>query len=591
MALMQAAGMLKRWRIAPATVTGATDQAAAHLAATLRLHPLTAHLLACRGLVEPDRARRFVKPSLLDLHDPAALPGCDAAAQRIGQAVADDQPIIIYGDYDVDGITASAILWHTLTQLGAKVSTYVPHRIDEGYGLNTEAIRKLATSGPRRPLIISVDCGITAFEPARAAKEAGADLIITDHHELSPQGLPDACALVHPRLPGSAYPFGELCGAGVAFKLAWHVARVHCGSERVPEPMRDLLMDLLSFVALGTVADLVPLLDENRVMTVYGLSRVKQTRFIGLNAMIDAASLRDEKIDAYHVGFVLGPRLNACGRMRHASQAVHLLTAAQHNESQQLAEFLTLENDRRRRTERDIYKEAAKMVEHQAMDGPDCRAIVLGSEGWHAGVVGIVASRLVERFSRPVVMLSYDNGNAHGSARSVAGVSIHEAFCACSDHLTSYGGHAMAAGLKLPTQRVTIFRDALIEFVNARLSPDDLVSVIDADAACTLGDLSLELFRQVQQLAPFGRGNPAPKLWLQGARLSESPRRMGKRGDHLSLTFTDGRRYMRGVAFGKGDLAGKLAAGCDVEAVCEPKVSTWQGTPRPELHVEDIRLV
>jgi single-stranded-DNA-specific exonuclease len=587
---MQAAGMLKRWRLAPAAVTGSTDHDAARLADALRLHPLAAQLLVRRGVADPDLAGAFLKPRLTDLHDPIDLPGCDDAARRIARAIHDGQPIVIYGDYDVDGITASAILWHTLTQLGARVSTYVPHRIDEGYGLNVEAIRKLADADPT-PLIISVDCGITAVEPALAARDAGADLIITDHHEFHADALPAAAALVHPRLPGSSYPFGELCGAGVAFKLAWHVARVHCNSERVPESVRDLLMDLLSYVALGTVADLVPLVGENRVMTLFGLSRVKQTRFVGLNAMIDAASLRDEKIDAYHVGFVLGPRLNACGRMGHARQAVHLLTAAQHNESQQLAEFLTLENDRRRRTERDIFKQAEKMVEDEGMDSPDCRAIVLGSEGWHVGVVGIVASRLVERFARPVVMLSYENGHAHGSARSVAGLSIHEAFCACSQHLTSYGGHAMAAGLRMPTQHVAMFRESLIEFINARLSPDDLVNVIDADASCTLGDLSLELFQQLQRLAPFGRGNPSPKLWLRGVRLNESPRRMGKRGDHLSLTFSDGRRAMRGVAFGKGDLADQLHAGADIEAIFEPKVSTWQGVQRPELHIDDLRVV
>jgi len=423
-------------------------------------HPLIGRLLAARNIVGDDAAKRFLQPSLNDLHDPADLPGCVTAARRVARAIADGQPIVIYGDYDVDGVTASAILYHTLTLAGADVSTYVPHRLDEGYGLNEDAIRQIADGGWRMadrgthgvdasatpidppspiahpPLIVSVDCGITATGPARVARELGVDLIITDHHQFDPDDLPDAHTLVHPALgdADAGDPNLDLCGAGVAYKLAWQVAREHCGcvdpdgrgKGKLPDKFRGLLLDLLALAALGTVADVVPLVDENRVITCFGLSRIKQTGIPGLNALITASKLDAEKIDSYHVGFVLGPRLNACGRMGHAREAVELLTVAQGERAQELAEQLHLTNEDRRATERRIVDAAVKQVEEQGYDAADRRAIVVAGDGGHPGVVGIVASRIVDRYHRPAVVLGIDSvtGEAKGSARSVDGVSI-----------------------------------------------------------------------------------------------------------------------------------------------------------------------
>lgn len=579
--------MRKRWRFrSPAGSTDAVTVAARRLG----VHPLVASLLHLRGLLDEDAATRFLTPKLQQLHDPALIPGMTRAAERIARAVAERQPIVVYGDYDVDGITASAILWHMLSAAGADVSTYVPHRIEEGYGLNCEAIGKLCErEDGRKPLIVSVDCGITAVEPAAIARERGVDLIITDHHQFNPDALPDAYALVHPRLPGSTYPFGELCGAGVAFKLAWQVAKLHCGSERLPQTFRDLLLDLLSLAALGTVADIVPLIDENRVITRFGLGQIKRTRFIGLNAMIDAASLREEKVDAYHVGFVLGPRLNACGRMGHAERAVQLLTVAAEAEAMATAKFLTAENEKRRTTERDIFTQAKQMVEECGYDSPDCRAIVLGCEGWHQGVVGIVASRLVEAFSRPVVMLNIDNGEAHGSARSVEGVSIHEALEHCARHLTTFGGHAMAAGLRLPSDGIGAFRDAMVAFINDKLSADELTPVLNIDGLCDLGDITLPLVEQVERMAPFGRDNPAPVLCIRGAIVDRPPTRMGKQGNHLRIPLRHGGKQAWAVAFGMGDLADQLPAGVAIDVAFEPKINNWQGRRSVDLHVVDFR--
>ncbi len=608
---MLAARTRKRWQFIQARVDREQVQA---LARTLAVHPLVAHLLINRGLDDADAARRFLNPSLSQLHDPILLPGTARAAQRIVQAVRDRQPIVIYGDYDVDGVTASAILWHTLRFIDAEVYTYVPHRIEEGYGLNCDAIASIARGEwhtaqpyysppadaiPRQPLIVSVDCGITAVEPANVARELGADLIITDHHEFDPANLPHAYALVHPRLSGSAvgaaegeptaaYPFPDLCGAGVAFKLAWQVARAWCGSDRLPESFKTLMIDLLSLAALGTVADVVPLMDENRVITRFGLGRIKFTRFVGLNALIDAAGLRDEKIDAYHVGFVLGPRLNACGRMGHAARAVHLLTRAEPQEAAQIAEFLTHENNRRRATEREIFEEARQMVIESGFDHEDRRAIVIGKEGWHAGVIGIVASRLVERFSRPVVILSVDNGEAHGSARSVEGVCIHEALAACAEHLTTFGGHAMAAGVRLATANIEAFREALIAKVNTLLQPDDLAPVVRIDAECRLADMEAGLVQQLLDLAPFGRGNPDPTLCLRDVRIARLPMRVGNEGAHLRFAVTDGTRVVNAIAFGQGDLAEQLAPGVRVDLAFEPKLNTWGGRSSAELNVVDV---
>lgn len=569
------------------------------------LHPLVERLLWARGVENAEDAERFLTPKLLHLHDPATLPGCLQAAQRLKQAVDDGQPIIIYGDYDVDGVTASAILYHTLKQAGASVSTYVPHRLEEGYGLNAEAIQALAHSTDPKPVIVSVDCGITANEPAAIAKDLGVDLIITDHHEFDLDNLPDAFALVHPGLPPEAetshqspatstYPNRDLCGAGVAYKLAWQFALVYCGCEqggRLPDKYRDLLKDLAAFAALGTVADVMPLLEENRAITAFGLKHISHTQFEGLNTLIDASNLRSEKIDSYHIGFVLGPRLNACGRMGHAKEAVELLTTATGDHAKELAEQLHHTNDDRKATEREIVEQATQMVLDAAYDKEGARAIVLAHEDWHPGVVGIVASRLVEKFCRPVVLLCIDasTGTAKGSARSVDSVNLHDAIAACDQHLTKFGGHAMAAGLSLNATNIDAFREALVQQVNAVLAPEDLVRNIRVDSDLELADCTVEVFKLVQSLAPFGRGNPKPRLMLNGLTLDRPAQRMGGQGRHLSMQLRDSNRTIRAVAWSMGDLAESLPGGAVIDVVFQPAINEWRGNTSAELHVMDLR--
>ncbi len=569
---------------------GADEESAfQRLAGALDLHPLVARLLVRRGVCDLDTAGRYLHPKLVDLHDPDLLPGMADCIACLLEAIRRRRPIVIYGDYDVDGITASSILWHVMKWCGADVTTYTPHRLEEGYGLNAAALEGFCDAASELPVVISVDCGVTAQAEARRARELGIDLIITDHHEFDADDLPDAVAIVHPRLPGSAYPFGMLCGAGVALKVAWALARAHCGSSRLPDACRTLLLDLLSLAALGTVADVVPLVDENRILTSYGLGHVKGTAMAGLNALIDAAHLRDEKISAYHVGFVLGPRLNACGRMGHAGRAVRLLTDADADEADAIARFLTDQNDQRRGIEKRIFNEACGRIVAAGYDDPACRVIVLAEAGWHAGVLGIVASRLTEAYHRPVVMLNVDNGTAHGSARSVSGVSIRDAFASCEALLDSFGGHAMAAGVRLPSDRVDAFREGLLAYVSPRLSADDLIGKLQIDAVCSLRELGIPLIDQVETLAPFGRDNPAPILAVQDVRLDGPPQRVGGDRSHLRLQLRDGAAGHPAIGFGLGDRADHLASGDRVDVAFEPKTSRWQGRRQMELRIRDVR--
>jgi single-stranded-DNA-specific exonuclease len=575
-------GHFKRWRLAPPIAGSAS------LADAIDIDRFTAGLLIRRGITTPDAARQFLKPGWGDLHDPRLLPGAHDAAARLVQAVRLKQPIVIYGDYDVDGVTASAILFHTIktAEPAAPVRCYVPHRIDEGYGLNAEAISRLIDDGAQ--LILSVDCGITAIEPAAIAKARGVDLIITDHHAMGPQ-LPDAAVLVHPQLPSTrpAYPFPDLCGAGVAYKIAWEFARQWCGSDRVSSQFRERLIELLSLAALGTIADVVPLVGENRTITLMGLHRIKHTSLTGLNALIDASQLRDEKIDSSHVGFVLGPRLNACGRMGHASDAVKLLTEAAGEEAVTIARMLNSANEDRRATERKIFETAKAMVIERGFNSPDCRAIVLSDDDWHAGVVGIVCSRLVEAFGRPTILLSTANGHAHGSGRSIDGYNLHEALTACGQHLEKFGGHAMAAGLTLAKERIEAFRLALCDHAAERLTVDDLVPSLHVEAEMRLGDLAGPVVEQMQRLAPFGRENPSPVFAVRAAVIRKIDV-MGMHGKHLSMTIQQGQTMMRCVGWNMGHLKQELAVGVEVDVAGEPKLNHFNGRTTVEMQLIDF---
>src|SRR5258706_8426592 len=460
----------KRWSIAP------TDERASELAARLKTSPLLAQILLNRGISEQQDCLDFLRLSPKGLADPALMPNLKVAAERIAKAIRDKEKVVVYGDYDVDGITATAILWHAIRLLGGEVDYYIPHRIDEGYGLNAEALAQICDGGAK--VIVTVDCGITAVEQAKGACDRGVDLIITDHHEWHVEEvegerrpiLPACLTIVHPRLPGSGYPNPHICGAGVAFKLAWGIGLAVCGAEKVDPAFREYLIEATALAALGTIADVVPLVGENRILAYWGLGGLKNSKLHGIQALIASANLTGQQLDSYHVGFLLAPRLNACGRMGHAREAVEMLTKADANRAGEIAVYLEKKNRERQRMERQNLVQGLDQVTLNKFDQEDCRAIVLGAEGWHAGVIGIVASRIVDRFHRPAIMIATTNGHGQGSGRSIPGFNLARALEACSQHLEAFGGHEMAAGLKIQTPKLADFRDAFCRHATSVLS-------------------------------------------------------------------------------------------------------------------------
>lgn len=567
---------------------------------------LVARVMAARGLdASGSDAAAFLEPALNQMHEPSLMIGMDRAATRLLEALKAGEPIAIYGDYDVDGVSATTILYHTLLALNpaATVTTYVPHRIDEGYGLNADAMRELAGRGHR--VIVSVDCGVTALEPARVARSLGVDLIITDHHNFAGVDasgavvLPDAYAVVHPRLGRDgrengegAYPFGELCGAAVAFKLAWRLATMATGSSRASEPMRHLLLEMLSLAALGVVADVVPLLGENRVIARFGLRRIKGSSLTGLRALVEASGLAGDNVNADDVGFKLGPRLNACGRMGHAREAVELFTTATPERAREIAEGLTKLNNKRRATEQAIFKQAVEEAEARGMTGDDRRAIVLAHDDWHQGVVGIVCSRLVERYHRPTILMARGEHGCHGSGRSIDGFSLHRALQRCASHLTGFGGHDMAAGVRVAPERVDAFAEAFVEVANEQIGVSDLVSVSEYDAEARIAELSLGQVEALSRLAPFGRCNPAPVLRVSGLRVETRPETFGKYNKHLSMRAGDGQGpTLRLVGWNWAGSIERVPRGTRVDALIKPTVSIFAGSANVEGELVDLRVL
>lgn len=543
-------------------------------------------ILHARGLwAERDD---FLAPSLRHLHDPSALGDMDRACERLLLAARAGERIVVYADYDADGVTACSILVRALLALvpQARISTYVPHRLDEGYGLNPAAVAALADDGAR--VIVSVDCGITAFEPALEARRRGIDLIITDHHAPRPGELPDAFAIVHPALPGSSYPFPDLSGAGVAFKVAWRLGTMGFGREQVAEDYRRVLMDLLAPAALGIIADVVPLRGENRTISRFGLARMTSTSLVGLNALAAASGLASGNLRAEDVGFRLAPRLNACGRLAHAREAIELFTTDNPERARAIARFLCEQNEARRRIEGEILDQAAQDAA-PFVDRAE-PALVLAREGWHAGVVGIVCSRLVERFARPVLLLQQGEDGYHGSGRSVEGFNLHDALHACRETLSSYGGHEMAAGLRVEPHRFESFREAFLAEAGRRMSGRAFVHTLRPDTRSSLAELTPGAGEDLERLGPFGRSNPRPILRIDDAALDEAPAPLGTTGRHARLMLRQGGASIRVVAWGWLDDLRGLRRGMRVDAMVTPTLSHWNGSRRMEAELRDLRV-
>ena len=570
----------RMWEVAP-VYQGADD-----LARRVGTASLVAQILHNRGVTDPQAGKAFLNPRLSDLHPPELLGGCVDAARRIAAAVAGKKRIVIYGDYDVDGITGVAILHAALRLVGGQVDYYVPHRLEEGYGVNAQAVAKLIESGAE--VLITVDCGISANEPLATAKAAGLEVIITDHHA-PPDDLPVADAIVHPVLPTGAYPNPDLSGSGVALKLAWQIAKEVCGQGRVDEAMRNFLLEATCLAALGTIADVVPLLGENRCLAVYGLRGLPATQHPGLRALLESAKLTGERLDAYHVGFLLAPRLNACGRMGHAREAVELLTDVAPDRAAQIAAYLTQQNAHRQKVEREITEQAVEMVLTGGLDRPDNRVIVLASDHWHGGVIGIVASRLVDRFNRPAFLVAFNGDGGQGSCRSIPGFDIRKALAACGGHLKTFGGHAMAGGLRIDREKLEDFTAAMLAYAGDHVATEQLSPPLRIDAEASLSGLSYNVVEHISRLAPFGQGNPPPVLAMRRCRMLSAPRRMGRNGGTVSLMLSQGQASLRAVGFGMGELADALVGVGEIDVAAQPVLNQYNGHTTVELQLQDVR--
>ncbi len=547
---------------------------------------LLAQLLINRGVTDSQSASAFLKPKLNDLISPELLPGVKSASKRIQQAVAKKQKITLYGDYDVDGIAGVAILWQILTLLGANVDYYIPHRIDEGYGLNSEAVESIAKAGAQ--LLITVDCGITAHPAAALAASLGLDLIITDHHRFT-EPLPPAVAIVHPALDDT-YPNPESSGSLVAFKLAWAVADLFKSGTRLDPQIRDFMLNATSLAAMGTIADIMELRGENRTLTSYGLSLLSDTKLPGLAALIATADLAGKGLDSYHIGFRLAPMLNAAGRIGHARLAVELLTSASLQHAVQIAEYLKSQNSQRQRFERKIFNHACQLIAKLGFDNPERKTIVLSDPTWHSGVVGIVASRIVDKFFRPAIMINSASSPAQGSARSVPGFDVLAAITACSGHLVRFGGHTMAAGVTIQKENIQKFIDDFEQYALDNMKLEDCTPTLAIDALASLSEFNYEVVSELQLLGPFGQGNPEPLFATKGVSLCSPPRRVGSTGDHLQLAVTDHTNALRCIAFRFGSLEKKLLEHDCFNIAYHVQHDTFNGNRSVQLVIDDIQF-
>lgn len=561
-----------RWGVPPAV---APDVVAA-LREALRLPAEVCAVLAARGHTDPEAAKHFLRPLPTHLHDPARLTDGPAAAERIAAAVERGETILVHGDYDVDGICAAALYTRYLRALGASVVPFVPHRVQHGYDFSDAGVEAARRAGAS--LVVTADCGTVARGPISAARAAGIDVVVTDHHAVGAGGA-DATALVNPQRPDCAYPDKGLCGAGVAFKVCALVGRRLGASP-------ELLEGFLDLVALATVADLVPLRGENRVLVRLGLRRFAGTHTPGLRALMETAGLAPGEVDAGALGFVLAPRINAAGRLGDAADGLALLLTDDPAEAGDLAAKLEGLNRDRREEDRRTLEGALELLARDFDPARDF-GVVLASEGWHPGVIGIVASRVVERIHRPTVLVALDGEGGRGSARSIPGFHLHDALVACAPHLRRFGGHAQAAGMDLAREALPAFREAFNRVAEKELAAGDLRPVVRPDLELSPAAVDLELVRWLEYLGPHGIGNPRPLFLLRDVAVSGA-RRVGE--NHLKVSLDEGRARLDGIGFGLADHHPPEALGkgrWDVLVRLERNV--YRGVASPQARIVDLR--
>ena len=565
--------MGKRWR-----VQSANEKLQDLFVNELKILPLTAQLLINRGLVDLSNANTFLKPDISNLHDPMLMKDMDKAVERLATALAANERVAICGDYDVDGTTATALLKLFLTELGFSVLTHIPERITEGYGLNNASLKELADKGVK--VVITTDCGVSNYDETVFANSLGVDVIITDHHEI-PAKVPPAFAIVNPRQAGCAFPFKGLAGVGVAFNLAMALRGHLRETGQISESSQPNLKKYLDLVSIGTVADMVPLRDENRIFVKYGIEQLKNTERPGIKALLDVSLIRDGQVSAEKISYQIAPRINAAGRVSRAEIALDLLTTADSARAQELATELDTINSERRFLEAEITAEALDMIEPENND----KGIVLFSEDWHPGVIGIVASKISGRFTKPTVMIAIDKDIGRGSARGgVAKFDLLGALTSCDKFLEKYGGHKAAAGLTILRENIEPFKKEFINMLNASIDPEDLIPQIEIDAVISLDEVNMRLVNEIERLSPFGISNREPLLGALDASVTET-RVVGSK--HLQLRLRHKGKPLKAIAFGMGSMHPIKGHGFDV--AFSPYLDVWQGRKNLGLKVKELK--
>lgn len=537
-----------------------------------------AGLLYNRGITDSENARMFLNPSVEHLTDPMSLPDMRRAATRILKALYAGEKVMIYGDYDVDGITATATMARCLGELGADIQSYIPKRLEEGYGINIEAIEQAASQGIK--LIITVDCGIGAYDEVERAKELGIDVIITDHHQPG-DGVPHCVAVVNPKLKPDGLGQDTLAGVGVAFKMCQAVHDL-IGADDNSDPMR-----YIDLVALGTVADMVPLVGENRAIAYFGMQRMTQTENPGLASLLESCNLYGRQLSATNISYTIAPRLNAVGRLGDASVAVELFLTDDAPRAAEIATMLADENRKRQEIEAIISEQATCMIEEQDLSADNI--IVLASEGWHQGVVGIVASRVVESYNRPAILISMSNGEGRGSGRSIGGFDLHAALTECADCLVRFGGHAQAAGLTLKTEMLEQFKDKINLVASQQIISSQLTPILKVDAVLRPQKLTLDLAHEISKLQPYGLSNPEPVFVTNKLEINDI-RTVGADGRHLKLRLSRDGVYLNAIGYNMGSRMDDFEDDKNpVDIAYTMEVSRYNGNEYLQLVLRDIR--
>lgn len=540
------------------------------------LPPVIACIILNRGITADKDVAAFLKKGLDGVLNPYDFNDMEDAVRRIKTAIENGEKITVYGDYDVDGVTATALLFRFLKSVGADVDFYVPDRHKEGYGLNIPAINRLIKKGTK--LFISVDCGITSVGEVEFAKTMGADFIVTDHHTCK-EDIPRAVAVINPKRPDSCYGFDGLCGAGVAFKLSLAVA-IAFGMEA-----KSVFMEYVDLAAIGTVADVVPLLSENRVIVEKGINAISNTKNQGIKALLSVAGMDNKTPDSQTIAFAISPRLNAAGRMEHAEIAVRLLIEDDYEKAVEIARYLDSLNKKRQATEREIYKDALAQIETFT----DAQNVyVLSGENWHGGVIGIVASKISDMLYRPCIMIACEGGKGTASGRSIEELNLFDALSSCEDILSAFGGHSQAAGLSIKQEDIDEFRRRINEFAKTQFQDKELVPKISIDCNIDTGSISMASAKTVAMLEPFGMGNEVPVFSASGLRII-TIQTMGAENQHLRLYLNDGKNSFNAVGFNMGELINEYKSGDVISIAFSMSVNVYNGTENLQLMLKDVK--